>query len=368
MKTRDAVIEYQKTLDDSGTLIKDLDLVDPVSALYLEFQATNGTVSNKNNFLSDVVTKIEVTDGSEVLYSLSLAQLEALYWYKTRKMPALFPSSWASGSQRHGVYLLFGRYLWDPTFNMDFRRYTNPQLKITSNLAAIRTIDTTTSFATGTLKATIVGKVMEDVPSAPSFLQAKEIEAFTSASSGEKRVDLPADYPYRMLMLRFWLQGYDIDEIVSDIKLTFDTDKYVAFNRKTNQLDCEAFIEFGSGRLKHDFIESHQDKVRLLFNKEPDCRPYYQSLTTPEIVGIDYQWSSEAKFNIFDAAASAVTTDAKHTMVEEGHALHATLPILFGLPDIPATWFDPRPYKKIEAVLTQATASAACSVVVEQVR
>ena len=369
MKTRDAVIEYQKTLDDAGTLIKDLDLVDPVSALYLEFEATNGTTSNKGNFISDVITKIEITDGSEVLYSLSLAQLEALYFYKTRKTPVLFPSEWASGKQRHGVYLLFGRYLWDPTYGMDFRRYTNPQLKITSNLAATRAVAADTAFATGTLKGTIVAKVMEDVPSMPSYLQAKEIEAFTSAASGEKRIDLPVDYTYRMLMLRAYKSESDVREIITDLKLTLDTDKYVMFNRKVQQLDAEALAEFGVCRFKHDIFCSHQDTVRLLCNMEPDVRPFYQSSSTPSVVGIDWQWSSAMKLNIYDAATpSADTTDRKYTMVEEGHALHATLPIPFGILDVPATWFDPRAYKKMELVATQDVASGVCSIVAEQVR
>jgi hypothetical protein len=30
------------------------------------------------------------------------------------------------------------------------------------------------------------------------------------------------------------------------------------------------------------------------------------------------------------------------------------------------SWFDPKPFKKIEAVLTQAVASAVCQVVLEQ--
>jgi len=354
-------------LDDSGTLIKDLDLVDPVSALYLEFQATNGSTSNKGNFLSDVITKIEITDGSEVLYSLSLAQLEALYFYKTKRVPALFPSEWASGITRHGVYLLFGRYLWDPTYNMDFRRWTNPQLKITSNLAAITDVGVT-GFTTGTLKGTVVAKVMEDVASAPSYLQAKEIEPFTSASSGEKRVDLWLDYPYRLLVLRAHKQQSDVDEIITDAKLTADADKYVMFNRKVKQLDAEALNEFGVGRFKHDIFTQHQAAFRLLFNKEPFYTPLSWEDATPEIIGARYFWSSEGKLDITDNAGTAITSDMKITGWEEGHALHATLPIPLGILDVPQTWFDPRPYKKLELVLTQAVASAACSVFCEQVR
>jgi hypothetical protein len=366
MRTRDAVIEYQKTLDDSGTMIKDLDIVDPVSALSLEFEATNGTTSNKGNFISDVITKIEVVDGSQVLYGVNLSQLEALHQYKLGKTPVMFPSEWASGKQRHACLLMFGRHLWDREYGMDFTRYRNPQLKITSNLAAVRAVAADTAFATGTLKGTIVAKVMEDVTKPAKYLRAKEIDSFSSAASGDKRVELVYDYPYRLLLLRAHISESDINEVITDFKLTCDTDKFILFNRKVQQLDAEAFALFGAGRIKHDIFCSHQDTVRLMFNKEPDMRPFYQSSTTPSIVGIDWQWSSAMKLNIYDAAAAADTTDRKYTMVEEGHSIHATLPVPFGEMDRPESWFDPKPFKKIEAVLTQAVASAVCQVVLEQ--
>lgn len=370
MRYRDSVIEYQKTLDDVGTLIKDIDVVDPVTALYLEFQATNEATSNKGNFLSDIITKIEIVDGAEALYSVNLTELEALHFYKTGRMPVMFPSEWASGSQRHGCYLLFGRYLGDTEYSMDFTKFKNPQLKITTNIAAIRAIGSAVSFATGTIKGTIVAKIMEEATKAGKYLMAKELLNFSSSSSSgaEERKELPTDHVYRMLMTRHWVQGSDIDEVSSDLKLTADADKYIAFNRKVRQLDAEAFIKFGAGRLKHDFFESHQDKVRLLFNKEPDCRPFYQSLTLPRIIGIDYQWSSEAKFNIMDIAGSGDTTDRKYTMVEEGHALHATLPIPFGEFLKPETWFNPTPYNKLELVFTSGGTAGACAIVAEQVR
>jgi hypothetical protein len=370
MRNRDAVLEYQKVLDDAGTLVKDLDIVDPVSALYLEHEATNGTTSNKGNFISDIITKVEIVDGAEVLYSLNLSELEALHFYKLGKTPPLFPSEWASGAQRHGCLLMFGRHLWDQEYAIDFTKFRNPQLKITSNLAAIRAVAADTAFATGTLKCSIVAKVLEGSGAPGKYLMAKELLSFTSSSSSgaEERKELPLDLVYRMLMTRHWVQGSDIDEVTSDLKLTADADKYIAFNRKVRQLDAEALTQFGTSRLKHDFFESHQDKVRLLHNKEPDCRPFYQLLTAGRMVGIDYQWSSEAKFNIIDDTASADTTDRKYTMVEEGHALHATLPLPFGDMMRPETWFDPTAYKKLELVFKSGGTAGACAVVAEQVR
>jgi hypothetical protein len=286
--------------------------------------------------------------------------------YKLGKVPTLFPSEWAGGIQRHGCLLMFGRRLWDREYAQDFTRYRNPQLKITSNLNVIRDNTSNTGFVSGGLKATIVAKVMEDVTKPGKYLRAKEIDSFTSAASGDKRMELVYDYPYRMLLLRAYLQQSDIDEQITDFKLTCDTDKFIPFNRKVKQLDAEAFALFGAGRIKHDIFTQHQAAFRLMFNKEPSLYAFAWEDATPEIVGVRYTWSSEGKLDITDNAGTAITSDMKLTAVEEGHALHATLPVPFGELDKPESWFDPKPFKKIEAVLTQAVGSAACQVVLEQ--
>jgi hypothetical protein len=366
MRTRDAVIEYQKPLDDAGTLIKDLDIVDPVSALYLEFQATNGTTSNKGNFISDVITKIEVVDGSQVLYGVNLSQLEALQFYKLGKAPTMFPSEHGSGIQRHGVLLMFGRHLWDRDYAMDFTRYRNPQLKITSNLSAVATVSATTAFATGTLVATIVAKVMQDVTKPSQYLRAKEIDSFVSAGSGDKRTELVYDYPYRMLLLRAFKQQSDIDEVITDLKLTCDTDNFIPITRKVKQLDAEALAQFGLCIFKHDIFQHHQSAFREINNKENLGRWATFADVNGYIVNVEYEWSSEGKLDILTNAGAVVSSDVKLTGMECGHAPHATLPVLFGERDRPDSWFDPKPYKKVEVVLTQNVISAACQVVLEQ--
>lgn len=370
MRYRDAVLEYQKVLDNVGTFIKDLDVTDPVTALYLEFEATNETTSNKGNFLSDILTKVEIVDGSEVLYGLTLAELEALHFYKLGKTPTLFPSEWGSGIQRHGCFLMFGKYLGDQEYAMDFNRFKNPQLKITTNIAAIRAIGSNVGFATGTIKASIIAKVMEEAPPPAQYLMAKELLSFTSSSSSgaEERKELPLDYIYRMLMTRHWVQLSDIDEVTSNLKLTVDADKFIAFNRKVKQMDAEAFAIFGEGRVKHDIFTQHQAAWRMLFNKEPNYTPLSWEDATPEIIGNRYLWSSEGKLDITDNGGTAITSDMKISGVEGGHALHATLPIPMGLMNDPSTWFNPTPYKKLELVFTSGGTAGACAVVAEQVR
>jgi len=368
MKYRDAVLLYQNTESDTKTEIIDLDIVEPISAFELEVECTNGATSNEDNFISDIVTKVEIVDGSEVLTSLNMSQLEALHFYKSGKTPCLFPSEWAGGLQRHNATLFMGRHLWDPIFALDATKFKNPQMKVTFNKAAIRAAGATGYAAGDNIKLTVVAKVFEDLARPAKFLMQKQIESFTSAASGEKRIDLPTDYIYRMAMLRLWIEGSDVDEVISDAKMTLDTDKFIPFNRKTKQLDADALARFGPCILKHDFFRGGSYTARTLVNKEPWVTGFSRTPATPRVIVPWAQWSSTWNGELYDMAGVLDGTARQITAIEQGHALHATVPIFFGRPDVPEDWFNPAAYKKAELVLTQATASATCEIVLEQVR
>ena len=370
MRTRDSVLVYRETqASDASTKTIDLDLVDPVSALYLEFEAVNGTTSNEDNFISDVVTKIEIVDGSEVLASLRMNQLEALHFYKLGKSPVLFPSEWGAGAQRHGAYLLFGRKLWDQEFAINLLQFKNPQLKITWNLAAVTPVSATTAFATGTFKLTVVAKVMEEFASPGKYLMPKELESFTSSSSSgaEERKELPTDYPYRMLMTRHYLEGYDPLEITSDLKLTADADKYIAFNRKLRQLDAEALSRFGEIVLTHNIYRATGGVIRGLCQMETQFEFKPNTSTQFTVFVHTLNFSGNVTLETLDRAGTTAGTRL-YWGTEKGHSLHATVPILFGDPDRPETWFNPTAYKKLELIFTSGGNAGTVQIVSEQVR
>jgi len=314
------------------------------------------------------VTKNEIVDCSEVLASLNQMELEALHFYKVGVMPAIFPSEWASGAQRHNAMLLFGRYLWDPEFAFDPAVFRNPQLKITLNKAAIRAASAT-GFATGdNIKVSVIAKVMENMGSRPSrYLMPKQIVSWTSGTSGEKRLELPIDFPYRLMLLRAYVEGSDTNECITDLKLTCDTDKYVMLNRKLQQIDAEALGLFGTGRVKHDFLRATGAIARTIFNKEASVHLALWSNAIGRMIGISNTWSSQVTIGMFSDATTGDATARNLSGIETGHAPHAITPLPFGLMSKEDSWFNPKEYGKIEAVVTEAVA-ATCSVLLEQVR
>jgi hypothetical protein len=370
MRPRDGVLVYKETQSsDASTKTIDLDLVDPVTALYIEAEAVNGTTSNEDNFISDALTKIEIVDGSEILAMLTMHELEAMHFYKLGKVPVLFPSEWASGTQRHGAYLLFGRRLYDPEYAIDFTKFKNPQLKLTWNLAAMRTIDTTTSFATGTLKLTAVAKIMEGMSPPGKYLMDKELLSFTSSSTSgaEERKELPTDLVFRMLMTRHYVEPCEIDYITSDLKLTADADKFVAFNRKVKQLDAEALSRFGDQVILHPTVRATGGVVRGLTTKETHYR-FWPSISTQFTDFVHTLEFSGAVTLETQTPAGGSAGTRRLWSEERGHALHGTLPLPFGDMDDPASWFDPTTFKKLELIFTSGGTAGSCAIVAEQVR
>lgn len=367
MKTRDAVLCYQEIqASDKSTKTIDLDLVDPVSALCFEFEAVNGTTSNRNNPLDYCITKIEVVDGSDVLASLSFDQMQALQFYKTGKQPQLRLDEQGSQGDVIGCQLLFGRYLWDREYAMDFRRFKNPQLKITWDLNAIRAVSAATAIATGTLKISAWAKVMENGDIVPAkFLMDKLLDSWTGGASGDRRKELPTDYTFRLLMLQTYASGMDVDIAVTKLKLTCDTDKFVPLERYTKQYDAEMAQLFGNCVLWKRAFASNTDIVFLPVFKEPQVR--FVVPATDRRAWYTYCWSGNIYLNLETLAAVAVTDDQRVDVLMEGHSLHCTLPIPLGEMEKPDTWFDPTPYRKFELILTEASATAN-SLVAEQVR
>ncbi len=66
---------------DNRTITIDLAMADPISEIYLDIRATNGDSLPTVGAPLETVSKIEIVDGSDVLYSLNGIEAEALDIY-----------------------------------------------------------------------------------------------------------------------------------------------------------------------------------------------------------------------------------------------------------------------------------------------
>ncbi len=365
MKYRKYEEYYQLTLDNVGTKIIDLHAAVPISAIRLDFIGTNGATHNKDNRLNDVITKIEIVDGSDQLLSLSLKEAQALEFRRTGKMPYMRIGESASGSNEESVMLLFGRALWDPEIYLDLTKFKNPQLKITTNIAAVAAASAT-AFLAGSLKVTMDLYLIEYGASAPvAFMMAKNIYGFTSATDGDEHIDLPTDYPFVNLMMRAYLAGNDVDENISNLKIICDSGKFTPIDKHVKDLYRQEEEDIGPAELRYYLYRVHGETVSHDLNHDPIIS--LLASVAGHIAGASWSWSSRFYLLLTDAAAAAITTEELIELIVKGSCPHATVNVPFGLRGDPTTYFDPSQYGDIDLVLHQAAASAV-SVVLEQLR
>lgn len=365
MKYRDVELYYQQSLDDAGTKIIDLKTTDPLSAIRLDFTGTNGATSNKSNFLNDVITKIEIVDGSDQLLSMTMKEAQALQWRLTGKMPYMRPGENGGGGNNEMVLLTFGRYLWDPEYYLDLTKFRNPQLKITTNIAAVRAAGAD-AYVSGSLKVTVdLYVIQEGAKAALGFLMQKNIYSFTSATSGDEPVELPQDYPFVGILLRAYTAGNDVDENISKVKLNCDTGKFIPLEKYVKDLYKAEEEVFGIAEQRYYLFRKDNETVYHAINHDPIVS--VMGRDAADIINVNTCWSGAFILRFYDSTGAGITSEELLPFMVRGGCPHSTIFMPFGMLKEPETYFDPKPYGDLKLYLTQA-AAAAVTVVLVQLR
>lgn len=365
MKYRDNELYHDLSLDDTGTKQIDLNFNDPLSAITLLFYGKNGATSNKANCMHDVVTKIELVDGSDVILTASLKELQAMHAYQTGNFPYSLAYETGGGDSKDHVTIFFGRWLWDQDYFLDLTKFGNPQLKITTDEDVVRAMGAD-GFLSTYFDVSIISHVMED-PALVSkgFLMSKEIYAFTSGTSGNQYIELPRDHPFVTLMLHSTIQGSDIHELISNIKISCDSDKFIPLDRDGKDLS-ETYENFHPPfRMRGYLYRANNETFRfpLYYNPRITLMP----TATSRMCGTPWCWSGNALLYLYDNDGAAVSSEESILAEFYGTDPHCSIQHTFGVFNDPATYFDPTTWKEVKLVLTQAAAGPV-KVVLQQMR
>jgi hypothetical protein len=364
MQPREVTLESSKTLGNSGIETINLDLDDVISELYLKFEANNGATSNKNNPISHNITKIEVVDGSDVLFSMSGLLARSLFAHTNRQLAGEYITGMQADTPIDVIPLRFGRYLYDPDYAFNPKAFRNPQLKISWNLETVRAISAT-GFATGTLKETVIARVNEQAPSPRGFLMAKDVYDWTTAGSGDERVDLPTDYPYRLLMVRGYLAGTDMRSIISNLKLSANGDKYIPFDLPSDDFCSMQYNTLGELRsiLWDILFDVTATETWMGWSVGGSITPQ----NALYIVATSYFWKGEV-YPVITKHDGSRGDSIPAVIVYHGTGLENCFVYPFGRLDVPDEWLNAPGFSALKLYLTQGAASAVASVVVQQAR
>lgn len=229
MNQRLAKILSPEDLGATGTKVVDINVADVISRIEIIFRTKNAATTFDDHPASNIL-KIELVDGSDVLFSLTGREAQALNFYD-RRQPADNHMTGSNGEWMRAVFGLdFGKYLYDPELAFDPTKFTNPQLKITwdENVANTAAADN---------YLTVLGHLFDEAKPTPvGFLMSKSIYSYTPTANAFEYVDLPTDHPVRKLLLGSHQEERTFSQMIAELKLSEDNDKRVPFDMTGDEL------------------------------------------------------------------------------------------------------------------------------------
>jgi hypothetical protein len=221
MKYRLATVLATKAFAAAGTETIDLKLTDPISRIDILGAPTKSTNYMSNHAISDI-TKIELLDGSDVLFSASGKEAQAINAYDQKLGVIGEYDMYTTLKPYAKASIDFGRHLFDPDLAFDPTRFTNPQLKISHDL-------TTSDAGAAAYNLAVYAHCFDEQKITPQgFLTTKSIYAYTpSTQATYEYIDIPTDRVLRKLFIRAARDNYLIKHQIQGLRLSEDNDKKV---------------------------------------------------------------------------------------------------------------------------------------------
>lgn len=347
-----------RDIDADGTITIDLDMADCISEILLDTRVTNGAEANATAHWLASVTKVEIVDGSDVLFSLDGYEMEALDIYHSGKFPrAIWPNYFSLQSSERLTAISFGRFLWDEILALDPSKFTNPQLKITFDIDA-------GGMTPSKCELSVLAAVFDDKKISPTgFLTTKEVKKWTTVDGDHEYTDLPTDYVYRKLLIQCRFPGYGPDEMFDNIKLSEDQDKKVVFNGEFSDL---MFLIGRENALVEEWLGVPVHATTQ--------RPVYITPTMEvSLIGTEWDgtrhggelacWSGKG-----GRMYTLCTQAANYNIHVSGYAPHGTLAIPFGLQHVIEDWYNVKEIGSLKLDVTDGQDSGTAKIFIQQHR
>lgn len=207
----------------AGTRIIELNMVNPISRITIQMKSTN-TDSVPVGHPALMVKKIEVVDGSDVLFALSGTECQALNYYDQGRMPHNTLNYIATVMSIATFHLDFGRHLWDEALALNPKEFKNLQLKITydDDLGGCDSTASTISVFAYLFDAEAI--------TPRGFLMSKEQYTYTQNATAHEYIQLPTDFDIRKLLIQSLYADKQPWEQYNRIKISEDNERRIPIN------------------------------------------------------------------------------------------------------------------------------------------
>lgn len=361
MNYRIAELLAEKTFTADATETIDIDLVDPISEIVLFLKTlNNGANTAPTAHFAAGITKIELVDGSDVLYSLDGYEAQAVDYYNRGQLRSPWNAYLDNNRGDTIIGMPFGRKLWDRALAFDPKKFSNPQLKVSLDVGA-------GGIASDELKLEVQANVFDERVVAPTgFLMSKEIKEYQMGSATHEYTTLPNDYIYRKMFIAARVAGTEPNQVLDTVKLSEETDKKIPFNA-IGVDSIERAIAFKYGLIHENIIQWCGTTATYGY-----CVP------TTRVYGTAQLWAAAVAAGAFafydgDGGRYKIITETSvknANVCLSGYVPHAVYEIPFGLDDDIDDWYD---VTKIDSLKLDIKSKAAGSgndaqIVLQQLR
>lgn len=231
---RRATIANVETLSDTQVWEYSLPTSGILGAVFLQLRATNGGTSNLDNTVEQSINSIQLVDGGRVMLDLSGAQAQMVSMLSSKASVRSVVSEGAGDGQTFQVLVPFGLKLYDNDVGLDLGTLRNPKLRVDFDLTNVRAVGGTGFVGgTGRISAFILINDGSDAPVPGQFVKSHELKQWTTAVSGDETTQAPVDAPWMRIIVRAHLAGNNPDDVLTDIKVSFDSGQFVAVDELT---------------------------------------------------------------------------------------------------------------------------------------
>lgn len=339
-----------------ATVVIDLNMTDIVSNIMIQYSPQNATAVNVGPAMAGI-TKVELIDGSDVLFSLTGLCTEALDWYcRGGNFNNNYNYILNGSGQDRNMSINFGRYLWDPDYAFDPKHFTNPQLRISLDISAGGNTPTTVYL-------TCFANMFDDLSVSPKgFLMSKEIKQWTATSAAHEYTDLPTDYPYRNIYLQARLADTEAIQCVTNVKISEDNDKRIPFD--LGQRELSRVSRGNYGKVEEHFYFGSDTSLKYIYCAASDAVSAYGTSWADAAAELNLGfYGGDGGYLHVDGA----TAGGNIQVFVRGDTPHCVFQIPVGIQDAPETWWDVRNIGSLKADITGG-ASAVCKLFMEQLR
>ena len=352
---RSSLLISGETATTPATKIIELNSSEIISRIGILYSATNGTDAPTNH-PSKMITKVEIVSGGSVLCSLSGAQLDAIDLLEHGEHDTRFYNFKTGGACDFQGCIYFGRYLYDPEYAFDPRKFKNVQLKITHNC-------TLGGSAPNAAALTVFADVFDEKAVTPKgFILNQQMTSYTLVAGTRETIDCFTDRPIRKFFVGSLSPGSTPAEQINKVKLYEDGGrKIIIDNEKLSDL---------IRKLPNNKFYTETVRTAITTGGATNyCTPSYDTTTMfTSIDGVDSGYEgTEAKGGAFHTKGTAATTG---DLLVTGKGPNGYVVFPFGDIGTGEDFYDVSRLSSLTFVITAGSACVAnstCEIIVQQI-